>query len=216
MKTLLLLAALLPLGCADDDLKPQEPVVPATDTSHYPEDPQLAPPEPPAEAPDPSDFDADTGALTDDPFGAPKGVPKMNDKSDDTLKDVPETPADQLNIPADEGMDAAAKANQKRYDKTKTATPTVPDATPPGATKPPTRGAGGKTGKKPEGTVTRFVVPKMLNVRAKPDTKAKVVRHVAAGTRLECAPVGLYCKLKDGEFVRASQLSAKPVKKPKK
>lgn len=130
-KTLCFLAACLVIGCTETNVKPQEPIAPQSDTTAYPEDPQLVQPDAPAEVPDPSDFDADTGALTDDPFGPPKNIPRMEDKSDDTLKDVPETPADQLNIPTDEALDAAAKTNQPQYNKSQKATPSIPAPPPP-------------------------------------------------------------------------------------
>ena len=218
---LLVMAALLLPACADDNVKPQEPIAPHADTTAYPEDPQLVPPEPPAEPPDPSDFEANSGALTDDPFGAPKNVPKMHDKSDDSLKDVPETPADQLNLPTDAGLDAAgeagAAAGKLPVAKTPKTTPTLPDAPPPPAKYPDKKkkkSAGDNGGKKAEGgVVVRYVVPKLLNIRAKPEPRGKIVRQAAVGTKLSCRVEGLYCRIKDGEFVRASQLSLKPPKK---
>jgi hypothetical protein len=49
----------------------------------------------------------------------------------------------------------------------------------------------------------------MLNVRSKPDPKARIVRALKGGDRIICTMQGNYCKIKDGEFVRSTQLSEK-------
>ncbi len=226
-----LLTLLTVVACTGDEEKPQEPIAPTADTSAYPEDPALASPEDPpgigsnaegaaggdtsvnAEPGIEEPVDNDAGALTEDPFGSPKNVPKMNDKSDDSLKDVPETPPEELDIPVGEGMEGASQQGQgPAVRPTGKVTPKAPFK---GKTvkKKSGKSKAAAASQPPAGKATRYVKPIMLNVRAKPDGKAKVVRRLLGGAKIFVEAQGEWSKLKDDQWVRTSQLSEAPTKK---
>lgn len=204
-------------GCTGDDVAPQEPVQPTEEATPYPDDPALAGPaadNQPADEPAAPDADGQggapsdtpaaddaTGSLSDDPFGAPKDMPKMQDEPADDTSDSDAT----MPPPEEDYGDA--------FDN-----PTTAPATPAGKATP--SAPGNKKGKKKTssigpgaGKVTRYVNAMLLNVRNAPRSNAKVVRRLLGGAKIYVEEKGTYAKIKNGQWVRTKYLSAEPTEK---
>lgn len=189
--------ALTGVSCSGDGGdNPQEPVAPTTETTPYPEDPDMAP-KADGEAPK-DDVPDGVGELTADPFEGKKSP-------DDPLADS--TPNDEAPLPPpDEGdpMGEGLQGNDPNIQAMPGGTPDVPGEKP----------AKGKKAKKlAKGKQQRYVDAVMLNVRAKPAKGAPVVRRLLGGAMINVELKGKWAKIKDGQWVRTKFLSAEPTRK---
>lgn len=181
-------------ACAgDEENAPQEPVLAEPDTGNYPDDPALAKdPNAPADAAKTPD-DEPVGTLTDNGTAPPEpptaGVSPDSDGEGEgplgAFDDGPthvEGPGANAAATGDES--AKSSAAQKKKSKTK----------------------------KEPGQVTRYVSAVLLNVRTKPSSRAKIVRRLNGGEKVQVTVMGKFAKLGESEWVAAKYLSRKPTK----
>ncbi len=143
------------------------------------------PSEPPAAADTPvtPEDTAVTGSLTDPDPATPVEAAPAPAPGESVIDDVTaDQPIIEESVPppldADQGMPAAGKAKGKKA-----------------------------KGKKGQGPVTRIVKAARLNVRAKPNLKAKTVAVLKHGDEVQAEIKGGWAKIGPGQWVRAKHLS---------
>lgn len=218
-------------ACTSDSESPQEPVAPSgvegyTDADgNTATDPSAVDPttiDPVADAAavtgeDPGyNSDADsgepTGALTDDPLGAPTDIPPMQDETGDLLatpsgEEAGTPPPSDLDRTADDYSSAFGEAGMSGDEGV---SPAASEGTSLGRanTKSTANAAASAKGRQ-----VRYVDAIMLNVRARPDNRAPIVRRLLGGAKVSATIQGGWAKLKNGQWVRSRYLSPTPTRR---
>lgn len=201
LNAFLFAASLSTFACTNDDTQVEEPVTEDIDTSTYPDDPDLDNPSTDIYGGGESDIANDESVgLTDDPFGADTG----DHTGSFSGSDFDEAAAPDTGMAADDGIDAGADA---WIDEGTTLTENDSSGDWSSNDSSSAQSSGGKE--------VRYVDAILLNVRARPSVRSKIVRRLLGGARVyvQTNVGGGYAKYKNGQYIKQKYLSSTPTKK---